>query len=226
MAFAICTVNVPTPPPAPITSTTARAAPVPCREGPHRGGSRIGTAAACSNVSRWGFGRAFCRGDRELGERATLGGAHHVVTRLESRSPPSRRLRLSPRRPSRGPRSSADGTRPQHGAGHVGLPAHDVPHVRSGPRRPNADERVVVPDRRRIDVAELKHVRLAVPVLRDRLDSSSSSVPFCFLVYAVHLRSQPRVYVVHLSTPARPGLERGVGGWPRRSSRARRNASP
>ena len=56
MAFAICTVNVPTPPPAPITSTDCPGRTCPLsRRAWIAVVPETGTAAACSNVSRSGL---------------------------------------------------------------------------------------------------------------------------------------------------------------------------
>jgi hypothetical protein len=83
------------------------------------------------------------------------------------------------------------------------------------------------PHLRLLDVPELEHVGLAVPVLHDRLHGHSC---LTLVVYGVHLLAYPRVYGVHLSSSGRPKVRKlrpgGERGWRRRSRRPRARASP
>ena len=86
-AFAICTANVPTPPPAPTISTFCPGRTFALSRSAWRAVTpEIGTAAASSNERLSGLGTSFSGRVSELREGTRLGDAHHLVAGPERRT--------------------------------------------------------------------------------------------------------------------------------------------
>src|SRR6266508_1958213 len=171
-ALAIWTANVPTPPDAPLTRTfcpgcTWAASRSACRA-PH---AAVGTPAACSKVIVGGFGTTLSRGARVLGEGAgdieVGAGSEDLVARVKIRD---LRTDLGDRagnvRPSdtvpRSPKFGAE-------AGDVRDAPHDDAVSQVEASRVHADQHVLLPDDRFVDLLRGENIRRPVPVLDDRL---------------------------------------------------------
>ena len=199
---------------------TGPAAPSPRRGRPAgRSCPEIGIAAACSKVRSAGFGTSLSAG-------VTASSANEPARRCPSPRRPGRKpVTFAPTASTvpatSQPRTATFGRRnPSIGRAMYGIPAM-MCHT-SGPRagRVHPDEDVVLAHHGLLDVAELQHVRRAVPILHDRLHrvlplvgGASVCTPYTHdaerYVYGVHLSSRTREGE-RMSTEARGSRDRGA----------------
>ena len=175
-ALAICTANVPTPPPAPLISTVIPGWTFPLRSACNAVTPACGAAAACSKVRFAGFGTIRGLGsDDVLGERADdvaqliAGSAEHLIADSKAGHAAADRLHAPGEVPAgdRPPRPENPGGEPQH----VRDSSQEVPVSGVHRRRMDPYQYVGLPNDRLGDVAQLQPVRRAVPPLDYRFQA-------------------------------------------------------
>ena len=154
-AFAICTANDPTAPPAPMISTFCPGCTSPLSRSAWRAAKQeVGTVAACSKVRFAGLGAILSvPSGGVLGEGAG-GDAEHLIARLEPRDILADLLdatrRIDAPDPGLGPAEPE-----AQDAEQVRQTRHDVPVADVCTRRVNAEQHVAAADHRFVDICEL-----------------------------------------------------------------------